>query len=44
MTAAAEAVGTSTVSDVTGLAGTVLGFAAAAIALARKRREGSNAD
>jgi hypothetical protein len=44
LTAAAEVVGTRPVADATGLAGSLAGLAAAAVALARKRREASNAD
>ena len=43
LSAYADTVGTSSTSDIVGIVGNLAGFAAAAIALARKRGEGSNA-
>lgn len=44
LTIYSDVVGSGAVSEATGLAGSLLTFGAAVIALARKRREGNNAD
>jgi len=44
LTVVADALGTTVASDVTGIAGSLLGVGAAAIALVRKHKEGRDAD